>query len=193
MAFAVPTNEAPIVLDMALSTVALGKIRLAAAAGRPIPPDWATDGDGLPTTDAQTALLGMLLPAGGYKGFGLALMVDVLTGVLGDGGWGEQVGSLYREPGRFNNCSHLFLAMDPGLLGGRAGFRARASALAAQVRGSEVVPGAEKPHLPGEAEAEHAAWQREHGIAVERSAVEALLRTAAAAGAPVTDPPIEGN
>jgi LDH2 family malate/lactate/ureidoglycolate dehydrogenase len=191
LAIAVPTDDEPIVLDMALSQAALGKIRLAAAAGRPIPEGWATDPSGVPTTDAATALLGMLLPAGGHKGFGLALMLDVLTGVLGDGGWGDGVRPLYRETDRFNNCSHLFLAIDPERLGGQAEFRARASALAARVRASALAPGAERTYPPGELESETAARQQKYGIAVERSAIKALMHTAVAAGATVTDPPIK--
>lgn len=189
LAIAVPTNDVPIVLDMALSTAALGKIRLAAAAGQPIPEGWATDASGLPTTDASVALVGMLLPAGGYKGFGLALMVDVLTGVLGGGGWGEHVRPLYREPGQFNDCSHLFLAIDPDRFGGRAEFQTRASALAARVRASALAPGVERLYLPGEIELEHAERQRKHGIALARSGLEALLRTAAATGAEFTTAP----
>jgi LDH2 family malate/lactate/ureidoglycolate dehydrogenase len=193
LAIAVPTNDEPLVLDMALSAAALGKIRLAEAAGRPIPDGWATDPSGVPTTDAATALLGMLLPAGGHKGFGLALMIDVLTGVLGDGGWGDGVRPLYREPGRFNNCSHLFLAIDPARLGGQAAFRARASALADRVRASALAPGAERTYPPGDVESETAARQQKYGVAVERSAIKALLDTAATAGATVTDPPIKEN
>lgn len=191
LAIAVPTDEEPVVLDMALSAVALGKIRMAAAAGRSIPEGWATDPSGLPTTDASTALLGMLLPSGGHKGFGLALMIDMLTGVLGGGGFSDQVRPLYREPDRFNNCSNLFLAIDPDLVGGRAGFQARASALAARVRGSARVPGAGRAYPPGENESECAARQRKYGVAVDRSAIKALLDTAVAAGATVTDPTIK--
>ena len=81
----------------------------------------------MPTTDPEAAVLGMLLPAAGHKGFGLALMIDVLTGVLSGGGWGDQVRPLYREPDRPNDCAHLFLAIDPELLGGIEGFRAASS------------------------------------------------------------------
>src|SRR5262249_27373210 len=86
---AVPPGHQPVILDMALSEVALGKIRLAAADGRDIPLTWATDRDGLPTADPRAAIGGMLLPLGGPKGFGLAFMVDVLTGVLAGGGFGN--------------------------------------------------------------------------------------------------------
>ena len=186
LAIAVPTEAGvEIVLDMALSAVALGKIRLAASAGRPIPDTWATDPSGLPTTDPEAAVLGMLLPAAGHKGFGLALMIDVLTGVLSGGGWGDQVRPLYREPDQPNDCAHLFLAIDPELLGGAEGFRQRSSALAARVRESATAPGVQRLHLPGEIEAERAEHQRRHGVLIERSGLDGLLEAARAVGAVV--------
>ncbi len=184
LAIAVPTQAgAEIVLDMALSAVALGKIRLAASAGRPIPDTWATDASGLPTTDAEDAVLGMLLPAAGHKGFGLALMIDVLTGVLSGGGWGDQVRPLYREPDRPNDCAHLFLAIDPELLGGIEGFRRRSSALADRIRRSATAPGVDRLYLPGEIEAERARQQRRNGVLIERSGLDGLLAAARAVGA----------
>jgi len=186
LAIAVPTEAgAEIVLDMALSAVALGKIRLAASAGRSIPDTWATDPAGVPTTDPEAAVLGMLLPAAGHKGFGLALMIDVLTGVLSGGGWGDQVRPLYREPDRPNDCAHLFLAIDPELLGGIAGFRGRASDLAARVRGSATAPGVDRLYLPGEIEAERARQQRRTGVLIERSGLDGLLAAARAVGAAI--------
>lgn len=186
LAIAVPTEAGPeIVLDMALSAVALGKIRLAASAGRPIPDTWATDADGVPTTDPEEAVLGMLLPAAGHKGFGLALMIDILTGVLSGGGWGDQVRPLYREPGRPNNCAHLFLAIDPELLGGIEQFRQRSSELAARVRGSAAAPGVDRLYLPGEIEADRARQQRRTGVLIERSALDGLLAAARTVGAVV--------
>ncbi|MFF1816572.1 Ldh family oxidoreductase [Kribbella sp. NPDC058245] len=184
LAIAVPTaSGVEIVLDMALSAVALGKIRLAASAGRPIPDTWATDPSGTPTTDPEEAVLGMLLPAAGHKGFGLALMIDVLTGVLSGGGWGDQVRPLYREPDQPNDCAHLFLAIDPELLGGAESFRRRSSGLAARVRGSATAPGVDRLYLPGEIEAERAAHQRRNGVLIERSGLDGLLATARAVGA----------
>ncbi|TWD83757.1 LDH2 family malate/lactate/ureidoglycolate dehydrogenase [Kribbella amoyensis] len=186
LAIAVPTQAGPeIVLDMALSAVALGKIRLAASAGRPIPDNWATDPDGVPTTDPEEAVLGMLLPAAGHKGFGLALMIDVLTGVLSGGGWGDEVRPLYREPDRPNDCAHLFLAIDPELLGGIQQFRRRSSDLAERVRGSATAPGVDRLYLPGEIEAERARQQRRTGVLIERSALDGLLAAAQAVGAVV--------
>src|SRR5262249_57921751 len=75
----------------ALSTPAMGKIRLAAAAGQRIPEDWAVDSQGRPTTDPTAAINGMLLPAAGPKGFGLAFVIDLLCGGLSDGAVGAEV------------------------------------------------------------------------------------------------------
>jgi len=127
----------------------------------------------------------MLLPAAGHKGFGLALMIDVLTGVLSGGGWGDQVRPLYREPDRPNDCAHLFLAIDPELMGGVESFRRRSSGLATRVRSSATAPGVNRLHLPGEIEAERAAHQRRHGVLIERSGLDGLLAAARAVGAVV--------
>lgn len=182
LAIAVPTSDGtPLVLDMALSAVALGRIRLAAASGQPIPPDWATGPDGLPTTDPEQAIQGMLLPAGGYKGFGLALMVDVLTGVLTGGGWGRQISSLYRELDQPNDVAHLFLAIDPGHAGDGE-FPHRASELAGAVRGSARAPGTERIWTPGEPEVERAQAQLAEGVVVDPVVVRELREVAASLG-----------
>jgi LDH2 family malate/lactate/ureidoglycolate dehydrogenase len=186
LAIAVPTKDGrPIVLDMALSEVALGKIRIAAAAGRSIPESWATDTDGVPTSDPEAALLGMLLPAAAHKGFALALLIDVLTGVLSGGGWGDKVRPLYREPDRPNDCAHLFIAISPARLGGEDEFRTRASELVARVRESATAPGHERVYVPGDIRAELTERQLVEGVLLERSALDGLLATAEAVGVTV--------
>jgi LDH2 family malate/lactate/ureidoglycolate dehydrogenase len=189
LAIAVPTaDRTPLVLDMALSAVALGRIRLAAASQQPIPPDWATDPDGIPTTDPEQAIRGMLLPAGGYKGFGLALMVDVLTGVLTGGGWGRQVSSLYRHPDQPNDVAHLFLVIDPAHTGDQE-FPARAAELAGAVRGSARAPGTPRIWTPGEPEAERARAQLAEGVAVDTVVVQELCAVAESLGVSLRIPP----
>src|SRR5262249_16533334 len=92
IAIALPSaGEFPVEADMALSATAMGKIRLAAAAGQRIPDDWALDSQGRPTTDPALAIKGMLLPAAGPKGFGLALVIDLLCGGLSEGAVGAGV------------------------------------------------------------------------------------------------------
>src|SRR5436309_2561297 len=107
-------SRAPIVLDMATSIVAGGKLRLALKKGKPIPPDWALDRHGVPTTDPDEAIFhGFLQWAGGYKGFGLATVVEVLGGVLSGGLFGSDVPpmkSFGQEP---LITSAFYLALDP--------------------------------------------------------------------------------
>ncbi|HSS64565.1 MAG TPA: Ldh family oxidoreductase, partial [Gammaproteobacteria bacterium] len=91
LAMAVPGDASPVVLDMAATMVARGKIRRAQAEGRPIPEGWAFDAQGNPTTDADVAMSGTLAPAGGHKGYALSVMIDLMTGVIGAGSFASQV------------------------------------------------------------------------------------------------------
>jgi LDH2 family malate/lactate/ureidoglycolate dehydrogenase len=172
----------PIVLDMALSEAALGKIRIAAAEGREIPPTWATDASGTPTTDPEAAIAGLLLPAAGPKGYGLAFMVDVLTGVLSGGSFGAGVQGLYADTSVANDCAHLFLAIDPAAFGGADAFAARVDELAAQVAASPTAPGVERVLLPGQLEAERHAGAETEGVRVERSVIDNLRGLATTLG-----------
>ncbi len=99
-------------LDMATTTVAKNKILRAAANQEPeIPPGWAMDADGVPTTDTEKAVKGLLMPLGGYKGSGLGLMIEILCGVLGGGAMSVDVGGTFIFDRRMNT-SHMFLAID---------------------------------------------------------------------------------
>jgi LDH2 family malate/lactate/ureidoglycolate dehydrogenase len=188
LAVGVPMPDGPpVVLDMALSEAALGKIRIAAAEGREIPSTWASDADGRPTTDPRAALGGMLLPAAGHKGFALALVVDVLTGVLSGGGFGQAVQGLYSDVTVPNNCAHFFLAVDVAAFGDPADFAERMSRLAAEVTGSPTAPGVERLYLPGQIEAENHRAALAGGVRVEDSVLEALRRTADEVGAVLPD------
>jgi LDH2 family malate/lactate/ureidoglycolate dehydrogenase len=184
LAIGVPRGDGdPLLLDMALSEAALGKIRLAAQEGREIPDTWATDASGTPTTDPDAAIAGLLLPAAGPKGYGLALMIDVLTGVLSGGGHGSGVRGLYADVTVPNDCAHVFLAIDPAAFGDPGAFAAGVSDLAAQILASPTVPGVDQVRLPGGPEAERAARARAEGIPVPASVLEQLAVTAASVGA----------
>ena len=150
LAIAVPTNDEPVVLDFAMSAGALGKIRLAANKGEPIPEGWAQTTDGLPTRDALEALKGTLLPAAGAKGFGLALMIDLIAGGLSGGGMGEAVQPLYGDMARPYDSANLFLPIRIEGLRPPAEFAAAASGLAGRVRASRVAPGAAPVRIPGD-------------------------------------------
>ncbi|TXC99922.1 Ldh family oxidoreductase [Streptomyces sp. ISID311] len=179
LAVAVPLPNGPsIVLDMALSEAALGKIRLAAQEGRSIPATWATDATGRPTTDPVAALDGMLLPTGGPKGYGLALMVDVLTGVLSGGAFGAGVQGLYADTTVPNNCAHFFLAIDPGAFGAAEDFARNALRLADEIKASPTKPGTDCVYLPGQLEHERAETAARSGIRIDGGVLAALHKTA---------------
>ena len=99
-------------LDMACSAVAHGKIQLAARKGQDIPLGWATDNEGNPTTDAQKAMTGFLCPVGAHKGFGLAVIMDLLTGPLLGGHCGGEITGLTGCYERPQGCGHFFMALD---------------------------------------------------------------------------------
>jgi LDH2 family malate/lactate/ureidoglycolate dehydrogenase len=186
LAFALPAADEPIVLDMALSAAAMGKIRMAEEAGWPIPDGWATDGNGVPTTDAAEAVRGMLLPSAGHKGFGLAFVVDLLCGLLSGGAWGDRVQPLYGDPAVPYDCSHLFLALDIGHARPPGEFAEEATAAAERVRRSRPAPGTERLYAPGDPERERRAAG--HGMArLDPSVVRSLRRCAESVGVDVGD------
>lgn len=176
LAIAAPaaSGAEPIVLDMALSEAALGKIRLAALQRRSIPANWATDADGRPTTDPEAAIAGLLLPIGLHKGYGLALMVDVLTGVLAGGGFGQRVNGLYADVALPNDAAHLFIALDVAAFGPPDSFTERVAALAAEVTDAARAPGVERVYLPGEQAAERRAVAARDGVELDPGTVDAL-------------------
>jgi len=113
LAFAFPPAEdyPPIVLDMATSVVARGKVRLAAKNGENIPFGWALDADGQPTDDPAEALKGTMLPIGGPKGYGLSLVIDILAGMITGAAFGGEVKRL-NHPDGVSNYGHLLFAID---------------------------------------------------------------------------------
>jgi LDH2 family malate/lactate/ureidoglycolate dehydrogenase len=156
IAIALPADgEIPLVLDMATSEAAMGKIRLAEKAGQAIPLAWAVTAKGEATTDPAQAIAGMLLPSGGPKGFGLSFMIDLMCGLLSQGSIGAQVQPLYGNPAVPYDCSHLFIAVDVAHFCDPAEFRRRAAAAAKQIREGQRAPGVNQLFSPGEPE-----WRR---------------------------------
>lgn len=186
LALAVPTTGEPIVLDIALSAVAMGRIRMAEQVGQPIPKSWATDGNGVPTTDPAEAVRGMLLPSAGHKGFGLAFVIDLLCGLLSGGAWGDRVQPLYGDPAVPYDCSHLFLALDIGHARPPEEFAEEATAAAERVRRSRPAPGTERLYAPGDPERER---RTAAGgvVRLDASVVGALRRCAESVGVDLGD------
>ena len=178
LALGVPRPDAdPIILDMAMSVVARGRIRAAAKRGEKIPDTWATDREGRATTDPAAALDGFLLPFGGYKGYGLALMVDLLAGVLSGAAYLTHVKSWLDEPEAAGNLGHFFLAIDTRRLGTAEWLAGRLADFAAIVHGTPRADPATPVRLPGEIEMGNLARHRRDGIDIDpalRSTLEAF-------------------
>ncbi|WP_233255917.1 Ldh family oxidoreductase [Falsiroseomonas bella] len=154
----VPTD--PLVVDMALSQVARGKIMVAAKNGTPIPEGWALDAAGNPTTDAKTALGGAMLAVGGDKGALLALIVELLCCALTGAAFGFEADSFFEAEGNRPRLGQAILAIDPGALAGREAFLDRIETLVAAMLGDPGV------RVPGSRSAAQARRAAEEGIEI---------------------------
>jgi LDH2 family malate/lactate/ureidoglycolate dehydrogenase len=164
LAIAIPAGEeTPIVLDLAFSASAVGKIKVYQQKGLPIPADWAYDEAGLPTTDPAVAVLGLLQPIGGYKGTGLALAFGMLAALLSGGLYGTELGNIHDGPVPGGD-SHLFLALRVAAFEDLDRFRSRVDGIIRQIRQGRTAPGVRRIYSPGELEAETEARFRRDGI-----------------------------
>lgn len=136
-----PGGQPPLVIDLAMSVAARGKIVAAEKAGKPIPGDWAVDAHGQPTTDAKAALAGTLLPIGGAKGGALALMIEILAAAVTGSAYGWEASSFFDDKGGPPNMGHVFIALDPARLSAGA-YDSRMTTLLEAIAGE---PGARLP------------------------------------------------
>ena len=176
LGFGVPGSQgAHFMLDMAMSVVARAKIRNALKAGQPIPDTWATDSAGRATTDPKAALDGFLLPIGGHKGYGLALLVDLFAGLLSDAAYLTHVKSWVDAPDEPQNLGHFFVLIDTRRLGSTAWLAARMADFAAILHGSTPAQEERPVIVPGEIELRNMARQHTAGIELDNATL-ALLR-----------------
>jgi LDH2 family malate/lactate/ureidoglycolate dehydrogenase len=182
IAFAIPSEDtdAPIVFDMATSKVARGRVLLAAKTGASIPEGWALDADGRPTTDAQRAAAGTMLPLGEHKGSGLALVLELLTDTLA-GVVPDAAPRDWLDPDREFLLSMLCIAIDPHVALG-PGYASLASALAARLKASRVADGFDEIRMPGEASARRAREAATRGVSLAPALVRELDDVAARLG-----------
>ncbi len=168
LAIGVPRpGDHPVILDMAMSVVARAKIREAIKRGASIPGDWATDREGKPTTDPRAAVEGFLLPVGGYKGYGLAVMVDLFAGVLSGAEYLTRVGNWIDAPQRPQKIGHFFIVVDTARLGNAEWLAGRAADFAAIVHDTPPADPGRPVMLPGEIEIGHLERQRRDGIDID--------------------------
>lgn len=183
-------GDGPISIDLATSLAARGNIIMAAKKGDPIPEGWAIDEAGFPTTDAAAALKGAVLPMAGPKGYSLALLVEILAGLLSGGNFGNHVGSIY-DPGCEPPGTGMFmLVLNPDFFVGTDEFAVRATQLATEVSMLPLAAGHDSIRLPGERRRELEASRRETGIPLIAETVAELRQLAVEYGIFMPNPVI---
>jgi (2R)-3-sulfolactate dehydrogenase (NADP+) len=148
-------SASPLVIDLSLTEVVRGKVMLYAEQGKPLPPGWALDRDGRPTTDAKAALTGSLFPIGGTKGAMLALIVELLCCALTGAAFGFENDS-YFEPGNKPRIGHALIAIDPGAAAGHEVYLSRVETLVVAMLADDGVrlPGARRDAAMAKARAD---------------------------------------
>lgn len=189
IAVAVPTGRGwPFLLDMSTCTVAAGKLQLALQDGKPIPEGWAIDEAGRPTTDPAAGFKGALLPLGGtrelgsHKGYGLAVVVDILCALLSGAAWGPHCGGLIRDFHEVSNIGHFFAALRVDAFRPLAAFQGDLDAMLNGLRSSALAAGEPRIYVHGEPEFEEAERRRRDGIPLHPSVDQTLRRLAASRG-----------
>ena len=172
IAFAAPREEHdPVVIDLSLSKVARGKIKVAAQKGEPIPEGWALDAEGNPTTDARAAAEGTMLPMGDAKGSALVLMVEILAAALTGSHFGFEASSFFKAEGPSPGIGQTLIAIAPGPLSKQAfGDRLEVLLEAILEQPGTRLPGARRFQIRREA--------LEHGIELDPSEYQDLLALA---------------
>jgi L-2-hydroxycarboxylate dehydrogenase (NAD+) len=171
IAAAIPAGaEQPIVLDMATTVAAYGKVKTKALRGESMPVGWMIDRQGNPLTDPKRAEEGMLLPLGGmeagYKGYGLAMIIGLLAGTLGGAAMGKDVIDFNHDDDSVTNTGQAICAIDVAAFGDVATFKAAVDTLARDIRGSQRMPGVERIAMPGERSEETRALRGRDGIPI---------------------------
>ncbi len=179
---AVPSTGVPMILDMATSVAARGKIRRAELRGETIPEGWALDAEGRPTTDPTAALGGVVLPLAGPKGSGISLLMEAMAGVVSGSAFGGQAGNPYLDLDRPQGTGHLFMAFKAEAFLGADAYAQRIEELVQRAKDCEKAAGFDEILMPGEREARMAAEGMKTGIAVPPEDMKMLREEAAAVG-----------
>jgi LDH2 family malate/lactate/ureidoglycolate dehydrogenase len=173
-----------VVMDLANTAVARGKVYLAAERGQVLPDGWAAAADGTPTTDPAAALEGLILPMAGPKGYVIAFMMDVLAGVLTGSAFGDGVAGPY-DADRRSGAGHLLLTIDVAAMSDPAEFAARMEALVDQIRGGELASWADEILVPGELEDRSRQHLAAAGIPLAPATWDSLAALAHETGTPL--------
>jgi ureidoglycolate dehydrogenase (NAD+) len=170
--FAAPLrDEGPLCLDMATSVISWNKVRVRHVSGMQLQPDWAYDGDGVATTDPAAAR--SLSPTGGYKGFGLGMMVEILCGLIAGGPIGTEILPMYAAPIEARrSISHFLMAIDVGRFVDLGSFRSRLQSIVDQIRSMPAI--ADSVMVPGDPEKRTFVERSTAGIPVPQAVFDSL-------------------
>ena len=187
IAVGVPAGEEPpIVLDMATTVAAYGKVKTAAQRGETMPEGWMIDRMGKALTDPKRANEGLLLPIGGYKGYGLALVFGLLAGTLNGAAMGRDVVDFNNDDTTPTNTGHAIVAINVATFRELKEFKASVDQLVRDIRNSKRLPGVEAIRLPGEQSHAKRAERLKHGIPMPAALIKSLDQLASELGiAPV--------
>jgi LDH2 family malate/lactate/ureidoglycolate dehydrogenase len=168
IAVSFPTGKGfPIKIDLSTSAIARGNIIAAAKKKNSIPLGWALDAKGEPTTDAEQALLGTVLTMAGHKGYALALMVEMFSGVLSGAAIGPLVGSMYKNLDRKQDVGHFFCLIDIDAFLDHEEFLSRVDATIDSLKAGRRMAGVDEILVPGERAARVAAENRKYGVSID--------------------------
>ncbi|MPZ48090.1 MAG: Ldh family oxidoreductase [Dehalococcoidia bacterium] len=183
IAYALPAlEEPPLVLDMATTVAAYGKVKTKAQRGETMPEGWMIDYQGKPLTDPRRADEGFLLPIGEYKGYGLALIFGLLAGTLNGAAFGRYVVDFNRDDTTTTNTGHVIIALDVARFSPVESFKRGVDSIVRDMRASRRMEGVERILVPGEQS--HAIWQERsaNGVPVGPALRAELDKLAAALG-----------
>jgi len=180
IAVAVPAAEEPaIVLDMATTVAAYGKVKTKAQRGETMPEGWMMDRQGRPLTDPRRANEGFLLPIGGYKGYGLALIFGLLAGTLNGAAMGKDVVDFNADDTTPTNTGHAIIAINVAAFQPVVEFKKNVDVLVRDLRGSQRLPGVDRIRLPGEGSHAARADRLQNGIPLPAPLAASLRQLAA--------------
>ena len=175
IAIAIPgAKRPPVVLDMATTTAAYGKVKMAQQRGEQMPVGWMVDRKGQPLTDPNRASEGFLMPIGGAKGYGLALMLGLLAGTLNGAAMGKDVVDFTTDHVTPTNTGQFIAALDISAFADVAEFKADVDEIYDQMKGSGTMQGVDSVRLPGESAWNIALERRVTGVPLGAELVKAL-------------------
>jgi len=181
IAFAVPAGgEPPVVLDIATTVVSYGTVKATKLQGKPMPEGWMIDAkDGKPITDSAKSAEGLLMPIGGHKGSGLALVLGLLAGVLNGAAFGREVVDFNADDESACNTGHFMIALDVSRFLPIAVFKSEIDRHLRDLKSSPVLPGFDRIRLPGEQRLARRAERAVKGVPVFPEVIEQLDKLAA--------------